>query len=66
MQSTSPDLMAEIAALRKQFPGARLTRFTCSAFERGEPIRDGWEVDENLSRKVRWDRDVADKKAKKK
>ena len=45
MKAAAPDLMDEIAALRAQFAGARMTYFKADGLEFGRTPMAGWVVD---------------------
>ena len=50
MLAAAPELMAEIAQLRKQFPGSRIRHFQAGAIEYGNPGRPGWPIPHDIDR----------------
>jgi hypothetical protein len=51
------DFLAEVNALRKQFPGSKLAYFKAGDVEVGDGGKDGWVVDEAFLESTRADLD---------
>jgi hypothetical protein len=60
MQAAAPDLMAQVSAIRQQFPGAKLSYFRADGIELGKASAPGWKVDDHLvMRAQQVERDIA-------
>ena len=52
MTKAAPAFMAKIAALRKQFPGSKLTHFKAGSLEYGRPSKPGFQITEGIDHKA--------------
>lgn len=52
MVAAAPALMSDIAALRTQFPSAKVTHFKAGSVEYGEPAPAGWPISDELVYRV--------------
>lgn len=52
MVAAAPELMDEIAQLRKQFSGAKVRHFKAGDIEYGNPAKAGWVIPEGIDREA--------------